>query len=84
MSFFSLLWQRINSETPAFFKKVIGFGVTIGGIGLGLVAIPNIPERLQEIGGYMITAGAICAAVAKSTTSNTTLAEKSEELLGKK
>jgi len=77
-SFFAQLAARFGSETPVFFKTILTFGITLGGIGaaiLGVKELPGVhlPALLEAMAGYMITAGAIAAAVAKSATTDPTL-----------
>lgn len=76
-AFLSQLTSRVTSETPIFFKKIVLFGIAIGGIGaaiLGVGATPvPIPHFLTEIAGYMATAGVICTAVAKLATTDPNL-----------
>jgi hypothetical protein len=63
--FFKELLKRLNSGTPAFFKKMQGVGLYLSGIGAGLIAIPNIPEILSTTGGYLLTAGAVINVLAR-------------------
>lgn len=62
--------QRVKTETPTFFKKVIKGGMGIGAVGAGLVA-PSLsaavhwPDLLVQIGGHMVAIGGVAAAVAK-------------------
>lgn len=69
-SFWSQAWERLNSSTPIFFKKIIKAGVSLGGVGGGLIApglAPSIhwPAQLTTIGSYLLIIGAVAAAVAK-------------------
>ena len=81
-NFFSLLFQRLISETPKFFQVIVGFGLTLGGIGGTLILLGSkIPTPIQNIAGYLVTIGLVAAAVAKSTTTNARLKARSEEIL---
>ena len=62
--------QRIKTETPVFFKKIIKGGIGIGAVGAGLVApalsaAVHWPEILVQIGGHMVAIGGVAAAVSK-------------------
>lgn len=63
-------YHRFKAPTPEFFKKVIKRGVTLGGVGTGLVT-PAIagashwPVFLTNIGGHLIIIGAVAASIAK-------------------
>lgn len=76
-TFFNQLLSRLTSETPIFFKKIVIFGISLGAIGaaiLGIGATPiPIPHILTVVAGYMVTAGIICTAVAKSATTDPNL-----------
>jgi hypothetical protein len=80
-NWFSQFFSRLVTQTPTFFKKVIAFGITVGAIGIGLVAVPaavfaNIPLDMHLIGGYMIAIGTVAGIIAKSTTTDSGLADK--------
>jgi hypothetical protein len=78
-SFLSQLLARLTSETPIFFKKIVLFGITLGGIGLAILAINvtkipvSIPPIVFTIAGYFVAIGAVCTAVAKATTTSPNL-----------
>lgn len=78
MNYFTQLISRLGSQTPDFFKKIIAFGITVGAIGAGLIALPksvgeNLPFDLAQIGGYLVAIGAVAGVVAKATTTDVTL-----------
>jgi len=56
------LWQRILSDTPAFFKKVQIFGIGLAGLGGTLATIHGIPSGLTA---SLISAGSAVAAIAQ-------------------
>ncbi|MBS1519619.1 MAG: hypothetical protein JST50_01380 [Bacteroidetes bacterium] len=56
------LWQRIISDTPAFFKKVQIFGIGLAGLGGTLATIHGIPSGLTT---SLISAGTAVAAIAQ-------------------
>lgn len=56
------LWQRIISDTPAFFKKVQVFGIGLAGLGGTLATIQGIPSSLTA---SLISAGTAVAAIAQ-------------------
>lgn len=56
------LWQRILSDTPAFFKKAQIFGIGLAGLGGTLATIHGIPSGLTA---SLISAGSAVAAIAQ-------------------
>lgn len=61
-NFFSLLFQRLISETPKFFQVIVGFGLTLGGIGGTLLVLGSkLPAPIQNIAGYLVTIGLVAA-----------------------
>lgn len=61
------LFQRITSDTPAFFKKVQVFGIGLAGLGGTLAAIHGIPSGLTA---SLISAGTAVAAIAQFAVKN--------------
>lgn len=78
-TFWGQIIARLGSETPVFFKKILIFGISLGGIGTAILGIDAahlpvpIPEFIQQAAGYLVTAGIFCAAVAKTATTDPTL-----------
>lgn len=65
------LLNRLQSETPKFFKTVRNIGIICAAIGGVLIAAPvALPVAVVTAGGYLLTAGAVCTAVAQSVTKN--------------
>lgn len=65
---------RWSATSPVFFKKIKTFGAGLAATGTSLAAgggaLPptvHFPPMLITIGGYMIVAGLVSAAVAKLT-----------------
>ena len=56
------LWQRIISNTPAFFKRLQILGVGLAGLGGTLAGIHGVPAALTTA---LISAGTAIAAVAQ-------------------
>lgn len=80
-NWFSQFVSRMTTETPVFFKKIVAFGVTVGTIGVGLVAAPasvfaSLPIDLHTVGGYMIAIGTISGIVAKAATTDKSLQQE--------
>lgn len=80
-NWFSQFISRLTTETPTFFKKIVAFGITVGAIGAGLVALPasiiaKMPFNLNTIGGYMIAIGAVAGVIAKSATTDKSLQQE--------
>jgi hypothetical protein len=65
---YSSVAQRIKAPTPKFFRKLRTIGLIIGGVGAALLASPTVlPEAVMCLSGYLVTAGAILAAVCQTT-----------------
>ena len=43
------LWQRLNSATPLFFKKLQLFGIGLAGVGTSLTQVAGIPAKLTTV-----------------------------------
>jgi hypothetical protein len=56
------LWERITSDTPAFFKRVQVFAVGLAGLGGTLATIHGIPSNFSTA---LISAGTAIAAIAQ-------------------
>jgi hypothetical protein len=56
------LWQRVISDTPAFFKRVQVFAIGLAGLGGTLASVHGIPSNLSTV---LITAGTAIAAIAQ-------------------
>ena len=56
------IWQRIISDTPAFFKRIQVFGISLAGLGGTLATIDGIPSGLTA---SLISAGSAIAAIAQ-------------------
>lgn len=67
MNFFTELKNRITLNSPLFFKKIQATGITLTLLSTALIGIPGIPDRVQEIAGYILTAGIVMTTVAKLT-----------------
>jgi hypothetical protein len=65
MNFFTELNNRITSDSPKFFKKLQALGLYLTGAAGSVLVIPGIPENLKVIAGYILTVGAVLAAVSK-------------------
>lgn len=76
-NFWSQLAARLTSNTPIFFKRFVMFGISLGAVGLAILGIGAtpvpIPHFLTVMSSYFVTAGAVCTAVAKATTTDPTL-----------
>ncbi|WP_262246948.1 hypothetical protein [Parapedobacter soli] len=73
------IWQRLNSETPKFWKKAMALGATLTAISAALVLAPDniaLSEQVRQVAGYVATAGFVLTAVAKVTTADQALSEK--------
>ena len=62
------LKKRWKAETPKFWKTVQKIGIAAGALGAVLVSAPiSLPASLITIGGYLITAGGVTAALSQLT-----------------
>jgi hypothetical protein len=62
------LKDRWNSESPRLFKNIIKIGLSVGAVGIGILASPvTLPIGIVTLGGYLATTGVIASAVAKLT-----------------
>jgi ABC-type xylose transport system permease subunit len=62
------LKHRWSAKTPTFWKKVQKVGLVAGAIGGVLIAAPiALPVTLVTLGGYLVTAGGVAAALSQLT-----------------
>jgi hypothetical protein len=66
MNFIKETLTRVALKTPSYFKKLIYFGIALGTIGTGLMAIPEL-EQFYSIGERLLIIGLVCGVVAKTT-----------------
>lgn len=60
--------ERIQAPTPKFFKVVRNIGLVLGAVGTTiLTAGTALPVVVTTVAGYMVTAGAVAAAVSQTT-----------------
>ena len=75
------IWDRLNSETPRFWKKIMVIMVSLGATGAALMAAktqipsPEIASWIDLLAGKMVTVGIVGAALSKLTTTSTTTAD---------
>jgi hypothetical protein len=70
MNFVKETFRRMVLDTPSYFKKLIYFGIALGTIGTGLMAIPEL-AFLHELGKILIAIGLACSVVAKAAVKDT-------------
>lgn len=68
-NFFSQAWERINSQTPTFFKKIRTIGNSLMATGTAATAsqiVPNvkIPPTIITLGTHAIVVGFVMTLVA--------------------
>lgn len=62
------LKARWKSETPTFWKRVQKVGLALGAVGTVIITAPvSLPASLVAVGGYLVTAGGVTAALAQLT-----------------
>lgn len=60
---------RWKSETPTFWKRVQKVGLALGAVGTIIITAPvSLPASLVAVGGYLVTAGGVTAALSQLTT----------------
>lgn len=69
MNFIHETFRRLVLETPSYFKKLIYFGITLGAIGTGLIAVPELAQ-FHEVGEKLLIIGLICGVIAKTAVSD--------------
>ena len=66
------LTKRWKAETPKFWKTVQKIGIAAGAVGAVLVAAPvALPAGIVALGGYLVTAGGVAAALSQLTVKDT-------------
>ena len=71
------LQYRATAPTPPFFQKLKKVGLMIAAVGMAVLSAPGIvPEMVQEIAGYAITAGTILVSICQLTVDESRLEEK--------
>lgn len=66
--------KRMGEPTPPFWKKVRNTMYTIGAVGAIIIGLPItvpgiiIPAAIASVAGYMVSIGAVGAALAESTS----------------
>ncbi len=64
----SSVGERIQQETPPFFKKLRAVGLIVAAIGTSIVMAPvALPALLTTIGGYLIVGGSVLTAISQAT-----------------
>ena len=63
--------ERVQGETPKFFKKLRNIGLVMAAVGSALVSAPvTLPVIVVTVGGYMIVAGSVASAISQVTVNN--------------
>ena len=61
--------QRLQAPTPKFFMVLRRVGLVLAGVGAAIAASPvALPTAVVAAAGYLMTAGAVAAAVSQLTT----------------
>lgn len=67
MKIVSEIKRRWKSETPLFWVKVKRLGLGLSAIGALFLNAEKVSEDLHTIGGYMVLAGGVIAALSQLT-----------------
>ena len=60
--------ERIKAPTPRFFRVIWNVGIVLGAVGTTiLTAGAALPVVVTTVAGYLVTAGAVAAAVSQTT-----------------
>ncbi len=71
------LWQRLNSPTPAFWRKVRKIGLVATAVGGAMSAAPaGLPAWIALAGGYLTVAGGVTIGLASITCTDTPAAQQ--------
>lgn len=63
------LVNRMTSRTPRWFRIIRNIGLILTAAGTAIVTIPlSLPAAVVTAAGYLLTAGAVAAAVAQTAT----------------
>ncbi len=66
--YLSSVGERIQQETPPFFKKIRALGLIVAAIGTSIVMAPvALPVLFTTIGGYLIVGGSVLTAISQAT-----------------
>lgn len=80
-AYFQAWKDRLKSDTPKFFQTMIKFAVSVGGVGIALIAAGDaIPTQIHTIAGYLVAIGTVAGLVAKSATTNPVVAKEPKSL----
>jgi len=61
--------QRLQAPTPKFFVTLRRVGLVLAGVGAAIATSPVVlPAAVVTAAGYLMTAGAVAAAVSQLTT----------------
>lgn len=71
------LWDRLNSPTPAFWRKVRKVGATCAAVGAAMSAAPaGVHAWVALVGGYLTVAGGVTIALASITCTDSPAAQQ--------
>jgi hypothetical protein len=71
------LWQRLNSPTPAFWRKVRKVGLVATAVGGAMSAAPTtLPAWIALVGGYLTVAGGVTMGLASITCTDAPTAQQ--------
>lgn len=66
-----IIWNRLISPTPAFWRKVRRIGIVAGAVGTAMAAAPaGLPGWIATLGGYLTVASGVTIALASMTCSD--------------
>jgi len=59
--------ERIQTETPPFFKKIRNIGVILATVSATLLAAPiALPAVVLQVAGYLAVAGTVASAISQT------------------
>lgn len=67
------LWNRLQGETPKFFKRVIAVSISLAAAGGALLTAPMIikgfvlPAKIELLAQWFCVGGLVSAAISKTT-----------------
>lgn len=75
----SSVGERIQQDTPPFFKKLRAIGLLVAAIGTSIVMAPvALPVLLCSFGEYLIVGGTVLTAISQVTVDTSSLMGKKQ------
>lgn len=77
MNILTEVQARAMAPTPPFFQLLKKAGLLIAAVGIAVMTAPGlVPELIQQVAGYAITAGTILVSICQLTVDESRLEER--------